>query len=204
MVAVRTLVECLADTTAMELGEVVRHARYAREACCISQGGRGRGAAQATSMDAAILLSLIAADGDQKFAAKTIDKISAMEFNGGPELKQLIPEIGNNWIRHFENSHCFVDGVTFFIDKARREVALFEERLRGSFITFEQSTFNAQIYININTNINTDGSYDPFPCNVNFELCYCQCDYTKPPKLSRNCIIDFAVLAKIAAVLNEK
>ena len=78
MAALSDLVSVLARTTGLPEAEVFAYGRFAREAGFISQKGRGRGAAQMSTRDAANLLIAIMGTDVTREAGKAIDRYRAL------------------------------------------------------------------------------------------------------------------------------
>ena len=89
MATLSDLTRTLANATGRPEKSIVVIARSLREAGLISTGGRGRGGAQMSYVDAANFLLGVGSPGDHTKAARTVHQINILELDGYAAFKLL-------------------------------------------------------------------------------------------------------------------
>lgn len=115
MARLSELVDAVAEVTGVALNNVNLHARLAREAGYIQQGGRGLSAPNMTARDAAMLLGAIMASPTAKETAITLGRMLQKNSVVMAVSDIKIPHV-NRLLSPLCLRHSFIDGLEFFID----------------------------------------------------------------------------------------
>jgi len=105
------LARAFADALIMPITSVAWHDRMLHEANLRTKAGRGRGSAQLTARDAAVLLTSILASPQPKEAAQTIALFVATRPDRQRSSKKFFAQAGLSELARLPADHSFIDAL---------------------------------------------------------------------------------------------